>query len=218
MRINDGIATAFSAPKTVEPKKSSKDEFLTLLVAQLENQNPLEPQSGAEFIAQLAQFASVEQSEETNSLLSQIQVEQVSASNAGMAAFVGKEGSFRTDTLQIDDSQAKLPSVGFEVNSGSPNTHALVYDEEGNEVRRIDLGTLRPGKHDVSWDGKNDSGQAVKEGRYRIEVIATDTEGGESSLPTNMSGKIESLDFSTGYPMLRIGGALFAPADVLSIR
>ncbi|MBL4635570.1 MAG: hypothetical protein JKY56_17045 [Kofleriaceae bacterium] len=199
-------------------EQSSKQEFLTLLVAQLENQNPLEPQSGSEFIAQLAQFASVEQGEQTNSLLSQIQAEQVSASNAGMAAFVGKEGSFKTDTLQIDGDSTTLPGVGFEVLSGSPKARAVITDENGKEVRSVDLGTLRPGDHQLEWDGKNSLGQAVDPGRYKIEIRLEDTEGAESTVPTTVSGTIESLDFSTGYPMLRIGGALFAPADVLSIR
>lgn len=218
MKVNDVNPNLFSTSGSPGAEQSSKEEFLTLLVAQLENQNPLEPQSGAEFIAQLAQFASVEQSEQTNSLLAQIQSEQVSASNAGMAAFVGQEGSFNTDTLQIDGDATNLPPVGFEVISGSPKARAVVTDANGNEVRTIDLGTLRPGDQQLEWDGKDALGQSVAPGNYKIEIRLENSEGAESTVPTTVSGTIESLDFSTGSPMLRIGGALFAPADVLSIR
>jgi len=218
MKVNELNPNLFSPRTQPSAQKTSKEEFLTLLVAQLENQNPLEPQSGSDFIAQLAQFASVEQSEQTNSLLTQIQAEQVSASNAGMAAFVGKEGSFNTDTLQIDGDPVNLPKVGFEVISGSPKARAVITDENGKAIRTVDLGTLRPGDHQVEWDGKDELGSAVPPGKYRIEVRLEDSEGAESSAPTSISGTIESLDFSTGYPMLRIGGALFAPANVLSIR
>lgn len=217
MQVTDVTNPGLSGSSQIPVEKSSKEEFLQLLVAQLENQNPLEPQSGADFIAQLAQFASVEQSEETNTLLADMRAEQVAASSAALAGFVGKQASFRTETLRLDDVEAGVPDMNYELSAAAPNAQAVVIDAEGNEVRSIDLGALPPGEHTVQWDGKNKLGQTVKDGDYRIEIRVEDAEGNENTVPANVSGVIDSLDFSQGFPMMRIGGALLAPADVLSI-
>ncbi len=216
MRIDDVSSSGITTPPP-PAEKSSKEEFLLLLVAQLENQNPLEPQSGAEFIAQLAQFASVEQSEETNALLADMRAEQVSASSAALAGFVGKEGSFRADTLHVDDAGAGIPSIGYELTAGTTNAHAVVLDQEGNVMRDIDLGALPPGDHSLEWDGNDTLGQPVSAGDYRIEIRAADADGNSSVVQASVSGVIDSIDFSRGYPMMRIGGALLAPSSVLSI-
>ncbi len=216
MRIDDITNSGnTSPPPPVE--KSSKDEFLLLLVAQLENQNPLEPQSGADFIAQLAQFASVEQSEETNVLLADMRAEQVAASSAALAGFVGKDASFHMDTLHVDDAEAGIPSIGYELTSGTTNARVVVLDEEGSIVREMELGALPPGKHSLEWDGNDTLGQSVSPGNYRIEVRVDDADGNSSVVQASVSGVIDSIDFSRGYPMMRIGGALLAPANVLSI-
>lgn len=217
MRIDDVSTNPLSAGPSAPAQKSSKEEFLLLLVAQLENQNPLEPQSGAEFIAQLAQFASVEQSEETNTLLAEMHAEQVAAASAGMANFVGKNAKFNTGTMHVDDSAQGVPPVDFELETGSAKARAVVLDAAGKEVRQLDLGALPPGAHSFQWDGRDELGQPVDSGDYHIEIRVEGAEDSLDAVPTSISGVVDAIDFSKGYPMMRIGGALFAPGDVLSI-
>jgi flagellar basal-body rod modification protein FlgD len=84
--LTDPQAGQDASPTTV----GSPNEFLRLFIAQLANQNPLDPQDGAEFVAQLAQFTSVEQAAETNRRLEEILAGQMSVSNASLAGFVGR--------------------------------------------------------------------------------------------------------------------------------
>lgn len=217
MQINN-IAGSLASPTSQNAtQKSSKEEFLTLLVAQLENQDPLEPQSGAEFVAQLAQFTAVEQSEQTNALLAEMHAEQVSAAGASMAAFIGKSGRFATSVMEIDNAGKGVPQVSFDLGAGAKNVEAIVRNAEGDEVRRIDLGAMPPGEHSFQWDGKNRVGQDVTPGAYRIEISVSGDEGEPQNISTTIEGVIDAIDFSNGFPMMRIGGALFAPGDVLSI-
>lgn len=217
MRIDEVAANPLMTRPEEKVENSSKEEFLRLLVAQLEHQNPLEPQSGAEFVAQLAQFASVEQSEETNTLLGNMHAEQISASSAAMAGFIDKTGTFSTGEMMVDDPSRGLPAVGFELGEGAERLEAVVLDQNGKEVRHIDLGGLPAGEHSLEWDGRDDLGQPVVEGAYHIEVRSEADDGSKTNHSTQISGLIESIDFSNGYPMMRIGGALFAPGDVSSI-
>src|SRR5947207_9140075 len=76
---------------------ASKDQFLRLLVAQLQNQDPLDPQKGADFIAQLAQFSTLEQSTQTNQVLSQIEAGQASLAQQSVMSLVGRTIAARTD-------------------------------------------------------------------------------------------------------------------------
>src|SRR4051812_37968689 len=98
---------------------SSKDEFLKLLVAQLQNQNPLDPQKGAEFVAQLAQFASLEQSAQTNSLLTGIQAGQGSQVRSGLTTLLGRTVTAKSDTLEVGAQGPAPMSANLEAPAGS---------------------------------------------------------------------------------------------------
>lgn len=216
MRV-DGLTAGTQATSGPQEAKSSKDEFLKLLVAQLENQNPLEPQDGAEFVAQLAQFSAVEQSEMTNEHLAALQAEQSAASSAALANFVDKSATFSTDSVYVDDPGGGVPEAEFELGARAKSVRAVVLDESGKPVRTLDLGGLPPGKHTALWDGTDSLGKPVDPGRYRVEITSEAEDGTQATISTRFSGTVSAVDFSTGTPMMRMGGAMFSPSDVSSI-
>ncbi len=220
MRIDDTAATnpsAATAQSTAAPAASS-DEFLRLFVAQLENQNPLDPQDGSEFVAQLAQFTTVEQSAETNRRLGDILAGQMSASNAALAGFVGKTGTIAADHVSVSDRGQGFPAVGLELDQPAAKVEVVIRDAGGNQVKRLDLGPQPAGKLSVPWDGTLDTGAKLAEGNYQIEVTATSADGTAVQASPTISGLIEAIDFINGVPRLRLGAVSAAPSDVLSIQ
>lgn len=208
MRV-DGTAAAsqLHTPSASPAEDSSRDEFLRLLVAQLENQNPLEPQSGAEFVAQLAQFAAVEQGAVANDRLSTIAAEQASASNAAMAGFVGKTATVSAGSLQIDGPGA-VPDLSVEVDDAAAKVKVVVTDQAGNEVRTIDIGAQAEGDVSVPWDGTDSRGIPVEEGAYTLTVQAEAKDGTSITGRVTMNGVIDALSFEGGLPLMRIGSTL----------
>ncbi len=207
----------FAAQRVEEPPPTQKDEFLRLLVAQLENQNPLDPQSGAEFVAQLSQFAMVEQSAEANERLAGIQAEQGAQSKSILVGFVGKEATFSTEAIALDGGGPTNLDFSVDLDEAATTSELAVLNEAGDVVATIEIGPRSPGKVDFSWDGTGTNGTVLEEGTYRLELRAKNKEGADISGRVVLRGVIDSLSFEDGGTMMRIGNALLTPASVLTI-
>lgn len=203
--------TSASAPSA--QMTGTRDEFLRLFVAQLEHQNPLDPQSGADMVAQLAQFSAVEQATQTNDMLQEISANQASASNESLAALVGKSGTASAATLTLDGAP---PPLHVTTDKPIASGELVVKNADGEEVRRIPLPAGR-GPFDITWDGKDAQNQAIAPGDYTISVSAKAASGGDATCTTTISGVISAIELGSTGPRLRIGHALLTPADVQAI-
>ncbi len=202
---------ATGATGATSPSGASRDQFLRLFVAQLQNQNPLDPQSGADMVAQLAQFSSVEQAVETNKRLADLVNAQDAAGAAGLANLVGREITADASRLTIDGTP---PAI--ELKSSAPITggEMIIKNEAGTEVRRIVFGA-GPSPLAVPWDGRDGNGAQVASGNYTIEVVATG--GGATTARPQLRGVVDAVELGSTGSLLRIGNASVMPAAVTLI-
>jgi flagellar basal-body rod modification protein FlgD len=213
MRI-DSVATSASGLDTGVPTAGApKDEFLRLLVAQLQHQDPLSPQDSAAFVAQLAQFASLEQSAETNQRLANLEGSFASAERAGFADLVGKTVSARTETFSIPSQGVEL---GAHLEGHADAVTVTIYDSQGNEVKKLELGPRDKGEVTIPWDGTDENGALVADGDYRVEIKAT-AAGGAVSAYSQITGAVTALEFLGGSVRFRIGSVQISPADIVSV-
>jgi flagellar basal-body rod modification protein FlgD len=173
----------------------NKDDFLQLLMAQLQNQDPLSPEDPKDFVAQLAQFSSLEQQINTNSNLSDlskaIQSLQQSQSMAQGVSLLGKTVQGNANTLSVEGGQAfdatyQLPQAAAQVAVG-------IFDASGNQVATLDLGAQSAGNRVFSWDGKNSSGAAVPDGTYSYQVAAQDKAGNAIQVNNYTTGTVQQV-------------------------
>jgi flagellar basal-body rod modification protein FlgD len=206
-------------PPTTAAPVGTSDEFLRLFVAQLEHQNPLDPQDGAEFVAQLAQFSAVEQAAKTNERLEQILAGQMSTSNAALAGLVGKTGTFNGDAFTVSGKGAGVPALGVDLGQAASKVKVVIRDATGHQIKAMELGPQPAGRVTLPWDGKTDLHGELVPGAYTVEVTATGTDGkSEVTSSTLLSGLIEAIDFIDGSPRLRLGAVSASPSDILSIE
>jgi flagellar basal-body rod modification protein FlgD len=196
-------------------KELGKDEFLLLLTTQLQNQDPLEPVDNQAFIAQLAQFASVEQLEGLGGRLDTLLLAQASANQMNTAALVGKEVLFRTDGITLGAS----PPAKFEVtqDGASDATVALVADRTGKVVRTLQLGPRPAGTFAASWDGLDEKGNALPPGDYVLTVSAKREDGEEVNVASSIRGVVSGVTFENQAPELLVGGRHVQMSDVIQI-
>lgn len=179
-----------------------KDEFLKLLVAQMKNQNPMNPMKGREMAAQMAQFSSVEQLIQLNENFSAQQQGQEKLQrtiNHGTAAeIIGNRVLAKGDSVRVPESGDG--SVTFEL-GGAGSATLEVFDDSGRKVGARDLGYLEEGRHEVSLGSAADG---LASGDYRYDVSV---DGGDSAPPvtTFTSGVVDGVRFSMDGPVLRIG-------------
>jgi flagellar basal-body rod modification protein FlgD len=217
MRI-DGTAdsTAGALAGTGVPA-TSKDEFLRLLVAQLQHQDPLQPQDGAQMVAQLAQFASLEQSAETNQRLAALADGQSSSIRSAMVGLVGRTVEAAADDIEIDPTGGP-PALAARLDGPASKVELIVRDASGAEVRRIDCGASPGGLVAAAWDGTDAKGAPLPAGSYHVEVSATGTDGAPVGAHAVVRGLVSAVDFSDGNVLLRIGGVVVSPGAIATVE
>ncbi|MFO0596304.1 MAG: flagellar hook capping FlgD N-terminal domain-containing protein [Myxococcaceae bacterium] len=192
-----------------------KNEFLKLLTTQLANQDPLAPTDNQAFIAQLAQFSSVEQAEAMNSRLDALLVAQAAGNQTAIANLVGKDVIFKSSTCELGTTGPA--SIGGELSANAAIANAIITDENGRKIRTISLSDVKAGDVKFSWDGKDDSGAAVKPGTYKVELTAADQQGAKIAISQRGRGHASSVSFEDGIPELVVNGQKVKMSDILQI-
>lgn len=175
---------------TTQNKDLGKNEFLNLLVAQLNNQNPLEPQGNGEFIAQLAQFSTVEGVEKLNSSMESLLSGYQSSQALQASSLVGRKVIVPGEKAVVDTSETFKASLVLPVSSS--NVYVNVYDSAGAAVNRVNLGQQSAGSVSFMWDGKDSDGNLMPPGTYRFEAQAT-YEDGTKGLYTLLPANVDSV-------------------------
>jgi flagellar basal-body rod modification protein FlgD len=197
-------------------KELGKTEFLELLVAQLNNQNPLDPQDNGEFVAQLAQFSTLEGIEKLNDSMGNI-LDGVHSSQALQASsLVGRKVILASEQAMVDTAETFKGSVL--VPQSSSNVYVSVYDDAGNVVSRINMGAQEAGNQSFMWDGKDSEGEQLPPGKYRFKAEGSfngKTEGLYTMLPANVDSV--TLSPQGGEMLLNLAGLGPVPLSQVQI-
>lgn len=184
-------------------KELGKNQFLELMIAQLEHQDPLNPQEGGEFIAQLAQFSSVEGIENLNSSVNSAVSSFRSSQALQATSMIGR-------TVQIETSTGVLNSSGvmagsYELPLDSQKVQIDIKNGSGQLVRQLYVGPQSKGSLAFEWDGKDADGNAAPAGLYEIDAQAVI--GGETvGLTTFIDGNVDSVTMQGNGLALNVGG------------
>jgi flagellar basal-body rod modification protein FlgD len=191
-----------------------KDQFLKLLTAQLANQDPLQPVDNQAFIAQLAQFSSLEQLQGVSSRLDSLLLATASSNQLGTAALVGKTVSYRSDGVDVVDGKPSPLRASLATPAA---VTLLVQDASGRTVRTLSLGQRGAGAFEVGWDGRDDRGNTVAPGHYTVKAAARAADGSNPAVEVRAAGQVQGVNFGSDGAQLMIGGARVKMSDVLEI-
>ena len=206
-------AISTGAPTTGTGLKGTTDEFLKLFMAQLQQQDPFNPTSGADMVSQLAQLSSVEQARQTNTELSDISAAQSSEASAGLSSLIGRQCSATAGSFSIGATGGSPPPVAITSTSATSGAAIVIEDASGKEIRRIKIpdGTTATS---LQWDGKDASGNTVPPGSYKMSVDSGKSTG---TIDAQWQGKVAAVELTADGPRLRIGDVLLAPSDIRTI-
>ncbi|SMF66989.1 flagellar hook assembly protein FlgD [Pseudobacteriovorax antillogorgiicola] len=197
--------------QTREVKKElGKDEFLQLFVAQLQNQDPLNPDDGTEMASKLAQFNGLEQMMNMNKTMDQMVKAQNVGRNLQMVNYVGKEIAIDGGRVKLRDGE--LSHSDFEINMPVTRASLTVRDSSGMVVMEKELGPIEKGKHKLDWDGKNSAGNTLNDGLYTYAIHAKNMDG--EKVPVNIS----SRTIISGVDVQSDTGALFTELGKVNLE
>ena len=201
-KVKDASNNVSNVSKAATGNQSlGKDAFLQLLVTQLKNQNPLSPQDNGAFVAQLAQFSSLEGINTLNDSVNNISSNFSSSQALQASSLVGRSIIIQTDKAMVDTSKSMTGSVA--VTSAVGNVSVKITDKDGNVVRTVDMGAQSAGSQSFIWDGKNDKGEVAPAGTYTFNATTKNDKGEPLALATSLPATVTSVTLSkTGGEML----------------
>ncbi len=173
-----------------------QDDFLSLMIAQVRHQDPFEPMQNGEFIAQMAQFATVDGI--NNMQTSMADFGKALNSNQVLAAadLVGRNVLAASSTMQLND-QGSVSGVIAE-KPGATSILLDIFDSTGVLVARRALNPASTGNTPFVWDGLNDTGQRMAAGDYRVSAQVM-VAGESIAAETRMVQRINSVTFGAGF-------------------
>lgn len=213
---SSSVTDNLSITKKTETKKNTNElgqaAFLELMITQMNNQNPLSPQDNSEFVAQLAQFSSVEGLERLNKTFNSFM-----SNNALQASsLVGR-------SVTVESEKSTLVKGGIVAGSAelaysTKDLKISIYDEKGSLLQRIPVGEVPKGEMVFRWDGQNievngqlldweaSEDSAAAAGEYKFEITA-DQNGKNEALKTSLSANVNSVTIGeNGALILNLAG------------
>lgn len=192
-----------------------QDVFLELMITQMRNQSPLDPQDNSEFVAQLAQFSSVEGLDKLNTTTENMSSMFQSSQALQASSMVGRTVKVNTETAILQPGGAIEGTI--EVPTSTSSLAMNVYNSAGQLVDNKFLGPQASGDISFAWSGIGQGGEALPGGTYRFEVLASVADGGTEQLSTALSANINSVSVgNNGTLTLNVAGV--GPVSMSSVR
>ena len=204
------------ALNSLPQKTVTQDDFLKLLITQLQNQDPLAPMDNQEFAAQLASFNSLGQLIDINQKLGGLQNTYATTNQMSATAMIGKEITIEANTVTL--ASAGSAKIGFQLGANAARAVVNVLNDAGVLVRQIDAGAQSAGERNVAWDGKDGSGQRLKSGLYHFEINAIDVKGTKVAATAQLRGIVTGVKLNGSEPILDVGGVDVPLSTVTGVR
>lgn len=210
--VSASASTATPATGSVDEAQSN---FMKLLVAQMQNQDPLSPMDNSQMTTQLAQLNMVSGINQLNTTLASALSNLQASQTMQASSLIGREVLVPGTTLQLAQGQAKM---GVELEQSADSLTLTVLDGAGQTLRTLDLGAQNAGVQQLSWDGVTDAGTVAADARYSFKLEAL--RNGQSVTATTLSAvQVGGVSLSNNSVRLSLAGlGDVALADVRQVR
>ena len=206
--------TTTAAAKTGSSDVLGKDDFLKLLLVELQHQDPTSPMDSDKILSQTSQLATLESANNTNTALANLTKQLEQSVNSNAASLIGKMASIGYNAITLKDSASSY-EVYFpkEIKDGTLS----IKDVNGNTVQTIDLGDTAAGKSGIvpfKWDGKNKYGEQLKDGYYSVTADYIDKDGAPQTTQYGVY-PVESIRYEDGTSYVKLGSVYYPMSDVV---
>ena len=213
--INNLARPQASSAPTEEPQELGRDAFMRLLVAQLENQDPLEPMDAQETVTQLAELTSVEHLMGIESRIGALEIATAGMANTQVASLLGRDVVASGGNLRLDSQGTATGAYGLD--AAADEVTVTIRNDAGDVVQTVELGGRAMGPHTFEWDGTDGSGGRAPAGRYTMEVTARGPDGNPIVVSDEVRGRVDGVTYENGFPELRVGGRNILLGDIRSV-
>jgi len=190
------------------------EDFFNLLIKQLEYQDPLNPVENTEFTAQLAQFSSLQALTDMKRSMDTLSLLQASTNNLQALSLVGRSVVAQGNIVNYLGASEDL---NFTLDGAARTVTVKIYDSTGTVVRTEEMKNVSAGDAKYVWDGRDDGGNVVSQGKYYFAVRAEDYEGNYVGAMTYAKGEVTGVRYDEGATYLIIGNKQVTLTDIQEI-
>ncbi|PIE59710.1 MAG: flagellar hook capping protein [Desulfobulbus propionicus] len=198
-----GITTTADTTTTSTTAESGNtlgmDEFLTLLVAQLQYQDPLNPSDPTEFTSQLAQYSELEQLFNLNDAMDELTTAQNTSQQISSLSLIGKDILVEGDSFSYSGEPVDL---GYKIEGTVDSATIYIQDSTGQTVDTIEIDDTSEGNHTFSWTGLDSEGNPLESGTYSISVVTGEESSEDAVVTPLMKTEVTGVDLEGSEPML----------------
>lgn len=200
---------------TQKPNDFGQNEFLTLMITQLKNQNPMQPMQDGQFLSQMAQFSSAAGMQKLQDSFTNLASTLQSNQALQASSLVGRK-------VLISSDQGQLPVGGnlsgvVDMTQATGNLTVNILNQNGELVRHLELGAQSAGQVKFNWDGLNDSGQPQPPGNYSISAEAQ-VDGVAHNYETLVEASVDSVTIGKQGQGLSLNLSQFGSVGLDQIR
>ncbi|MDF1876292.1 flagellar hook capping protein [Sulfurimonas sp. SAG-AH-194-L11] len=211
---SDALATVTNVADGNPNGILGKDDFLKLLLVQLQYQDPTAPTDSETILNQTSQLAALESTQNTTNALEKLSASLASSQQFSTIAAIGKTADLGSDSIAYTEGSSSTFEVYFpnSVEQGIVN----ITNEEGSIVGTLDLGTNPAGVYQFTWDGLDAAGNAAASGIYSVNASYTDQDG--NAQQTRLGAyPIESMRFENGETLVKVGSSYVPLENIVEI-
>ncbi len=211
---NSSTSTAASAASATSASSAGSSQnlaqtFLQLLVAQMNNQDPLNPVDNSQLTTQMAQISTVTGINNLNTSVTNLMTQLQQSASIQSAQLTGHSVMVAGSALALNTNAGAGSGVsaagGYNLGGAASNVTVTVTDAAGATVRTLQLGAQSPGFQDFTWDGQTDQGTTATAGSYQFKVTATSSAGAVTASPYNMMTVVGAVPQADGSTQLMLG-------------
>ncbi|ADO09074.1 flagellar hook assembly protein FlgD [Pantoea sp. B550] len=170
-KLDPTVLSSSSTSGTGNNAQDLQNQFLTMLVTQLKNQDPTNPMDNSQLTTQLAQINTLSGIEKLNTTLGSISGQISTSQSLQSSTLIGH--GVMVNGGQILVGNGTTTPFGVELASASTGASATIKDANGTVIDTVDLGALSAGVHTFSWDGKLTDGSVAPDGKYSVAIAAS---------------------------------------------
>lgn len=215
MNVN-AMSNLFSTSTDRTTKKDlDKEAFLKLLITQLKSQDPLEPMKDRDFIAQMSQLSSLEQVMNMSKSVQSFVDTAAQLYRTQAVSMIGKTAVVKTNVINVENGVPE--SKVFNLDSPA-NIVIKIFDSNGKLIKEEKIGQVEAGMQLFAWDGKDENGTKVKDGRYTFKILKTTPDGGYEEIPSVESGIVSGVQFDGNKINVIVSNKIYDISEISEIH
>jgi flagellar basal-body rod modification protein FlgD len=207
------LASMNGTATTQSTAAEAQDRFMTLLVTQMKNQDPLNPMDNAQVTSQLAQLSTVTGIDKLNGTLESLKSSYQASQSLQATSMIGHGVLIPGSTVSLGSGGAYM---GADLTEAADAVKVTIRDGAGNAIHTANLGSKEIGTLGIQWDGSTDAGGTAPQGQYTFEVEATSAGKAVTGVTPLSFGSVDSVSTNAQGVMLNVQGV--GAVDISTVR